>query len=94
VFTARYALSPYVKQTRFVFKGLKELVAIPNFKISLKSLLYGAKILISIVVKIRKWVWKIPIYFIFLIHRNIDLNLRSILRSVTPVTVRGYVQTD
>jgi hypothetical protein len=23
VFTARYALSPYVKQTRFVFKGLK-----------------------------------------------------------------------
>jgi hypothetical protein len=23
VFTARYALSPYIKQTRFVFKGLK-----------------------------------------------------------------------
>jgi hypothetical protein len=22
VFTARYALSPYIKQTRFVFKGL------------------------------------------------------------------------
>jgi hypothetical protein len=25
VFTARYALSPYIKQTRFVFKGLKTL---------------------------------------------------------------------
>jgi hypothetical protein len=25
VFTARYALSPYMKQIRFVFKGLKEL---------------------------------------------------------------------
>jgi hypothetical protein len=24
VFTARYALSPYIKQTRFVFKGLIE----------------------------------------------------------------------
>jgi hypothetical protein len=24
VFTARYALSPYIKQIRFVFKGLKE----------------------------------------------------------------------
>jgi hypothetical protein len=24
VFTARYALSPYIKQTRFVFKGLNE----------------------------------------------------------------------
>jgi hypothetical protein len=24
VFTARYELSPYIKQTRFVFKGLKE----------------------------------------------------------------------
>jgi hypothetical protein len=24
VFTARYALSPYVKQIRFAFKGLKE----------------------------------------------------------------------
>jgi hypothetical protein len=23
VFTARYALSPYIKQIRFVFKGLK-----------------------------------------------------------------------
>jgi hypothetical protein len=26
VFTARYALSPYIKQTRFVFKGLKNKV--------------------------------------------------------------------
>jgi hypothetical protein len=25
VFTARYALSPYIKQIRFIFKGLKEL---------------------------------------------------------------------
>jgi hypothetical protein len=24
VFTARYALSPYIKQIRFVFKGLNE----------------------------------------------------------------------
>jgi hypothetical protein len=24
VFTARYALSPYIKQIRFVFKGLRE----------------------------------------------------------------------
>jgi hypothetical protein len=24
VFTARYALSPYIKQTHFVFKGLKD----------------------------------------------------------------------
>jgi hypothetical protein len=26
VFTSRYALSPYIKQIRFVFKGLKALV--------------------------------------------------------------------
>jgi hypothetical protein len=26
VFTARYALSPYIKQTRFVFKGLIRVV--------------------------------------------------------------------
>jgi hypothetical protein len=25
VFTARYALSPYIKQTRFAFKGLKSM---------------------------------------------------------------------
>jgi hypothetical protein len=25
VFTARYALSPYIKQTRFVFNGLKNI---------------------------------------------------------------------
>jgi hypothetical protein len=27
VFTARYALSPYIKQIRYVFKGLKSVAA-------------------------------------------------------------------
>jgi hypothetical protein len=30
VFTARYALSPYIKQIRFVFKGLQCLVCEPH----------------------------------------------------------------
>jgi hypothetical protein len=29
VFTARYALSPYIKQTGFVFKGLQEYRYLP-----------------------------------------------------------------
>jgi hypothetical protein len=37
VFTARYALSPYIKQIRFVFKGLNQ--------ISVAG--YGAKKIIS-----------------------------------------------
>jgi hypothetical protein len=32
VFTARYALSPYIKQTRFVFKGLKACVHVEEFR--------------------------------------------------------------
>jgi hypothetical protein len=28
MFTARYALSPYIKQIRFVFKGLNEQIAL------------------------------------------------------------------
>jgi hypothetical protein len=32
VFTARYALSPYIKQIRFVFKGLKKLLDMPRPK--------------------------------------------------------------
>jgi hypothetical protein len=31
VFTARYALSPYIKQTRFVFKGLIYRLCGPNY---------------------------------------------------------------
>jgi hypothetical protein len=34
VFTARYALSPYIKQIRFVFKGLMGEVGVEMFKIS------------------------------------------------------------
>jgi hypothetical protein len=30
VFTARYALNPYIKQIRFVFKGLMEQPLVPN----------------------------------------------------------------
>jgi hypothetical protein len=30
MFTARYALSPYIKQIRFVFKGLKQSLCIPR----------------------------------------------------------------
>jgi hypothetical protein len=30
VFTARYGLSPYIKQIRFVFKGLKQLLSLKN----------------------------------------------------------------
>jgi hypothetical protein len=36
VFTARYALSPYIKQIRFVFKGLKS-VHTPTYVSTIKS---------------------------------------------------------
>jgi hypothetical protein len=35
-FTARYALSPYIKQIRFVFKGLKKLQITHSIKQSIK----------------------------------------------------------
>jgi uncharacterized membrane protein YozB (DUF420 family) len=35
VFTARYALSPYIKQTRFVFKGLNEIFNIQALYVSI-----------------------------------------------------------
>jgi hypothetical protein len=31
VFTARYALSPYIKQIRFVLKGLKDVSVFKNY---------------------------------------------------------------
>jgi hypothetical protein len=42
VFTARYALSPYIKQTRFAFKGSNELLNIQDsflkcFKVFIRS---------------------------------------------------------
>jgi hypothetical protein len=37
VFTARYALSPYIKQTRFVFKGLNKHEVLPVPKLQAKK---------------------------------------------------------
>jgi hypothetical protein len=34
VFTARYALSPYIKQVRFVFKGLKDCLMTLRYEVS------------------------------------------------------------
>jgi hypothetical protein len=55
VFTARYALSPYIKQTRFVFKGLnvKWLDKIPNEELWQRK----KQALIEKEIKERKWRW-------------------------------------
>jgi len=37
MFTARYALSPYIKQTRLVFKGLKLLTLVSFVKIDARK---------------------------------------------------------
>jgi hypothetical protein len=37
VFTARYALSPYIKQIRFVFKGLMLIREVPLFPVGIVS---------------------------------------------------------
>jgi hypothetical protein len=42
VFTARYALSPYIKQVRFVFKGLIQNQAMRMIQGSIKSTLINS----------------------------------------------------
>jgi hypothetical protein len=49
VFTARYALSPYIKQIRFVFKGLKCAQSAKHFRFSSKPLYHAFHVEIFIV---------------------------------------------
>jgi hypothetical protein len=39
VFTARYALSPYIKQTRFVFKGLNASITHTGTRTAVETML-------------------------------------------------------
>jgi hypothetical protein len=43
VFTARYALSPYIKQIHFVFKGLKEIKPLLLYKHSQRLIVNGGR---------------------------------------------------
>jgi hypothetical protein len=48
VFTARYALSPYIKQIRFVFKGLKTEGVLAPFPLLLSDMVAVTQILVYI----------------------------------------------
>jgi hypothetical protein len=56
VFTARYGLSPYIKQTRLVFKGLMQLFSGPSTNsrrvsviLSLVTISYGSSLMLLLV---------------------------------------------
>jgi hypothetical protein len=76
VFTARYALSPYIKQIRFVFKGLNDVLVAPRsigvyitlFPQTIKrlrgSILYGSN-KISCFISIEEKLWIILFILIY-----------------------------